>query len=433
MTSQLAPADAALVRDLARGAKESVDEVLASLLGCGSTVVSGRFEALHVYIYEPKTLDVSGLAGLCKLRFGSEPSVEVLRVGAQAKLRVLDCKGQPLTELDLSGCSALEDFDAAACSLRDLRLPASAPLASIDVRGNALASLDLRRFTTLQSVWAGSQPLAELHLPLAKLRTLRIYDTRLEKLPDFDARKLEWLSVDGIPLGILDLSRSPKLETLSCNDCGLDTLDLTKVPLLEQLSCDDNALRTLDCRSNPRLSSLDVKNNPLGELDLTGCSRLEELTIEGVPSSIGIRADELTRHLVPALRKHFKIPREAARPYVLHAKAREYNWDDGVAGLLRIIRDPACDLATALLVYWNSEPDEFTGYASPKDGKGAERKTLELLIEIEQRVAKGQYKTARIPYDPTDQDGVDLTRGSAFDPKSDKRRIPKAMFRRVEQ
>ncbi|MBK7401111.1 MAG: DUF4274 domain-containing protein, partial [Myxococcales bacterium] len=53
---------------------------------------------------------------------------------------------------------------------------------------------------------------------------------------------------------------------------------------------------------------------------------------------------------------------------------QEYNWDDGAKKLFEVIRHPQCDRATALLVYWQSQPDEFAAYPMPADAPPGERK-----------------------------------------------------------
>jgi hypothetical protein len=41
----------------------------------------------------------------------------------------------------------------------------------------------------------------------------------------------------------------------------------------------------------------------------------------------------------------------------LFKKAYYFNWDDGVAGLQKIIEDRHCDLATATMIYWHGRPE----------------------------------------------------------------------------
>jgi hypothetical protein len=48
----------------------------------------------------------------------------------------------------------------------------------------------------------------------------------------------------------------------------------------------------------------------------------------------------------------------------IHQFAHHYNWDDGVAALDALTAHPSCDLGTALLLYWSSEP----GYAHDRYG-----------------------------------------------------------------
>lgn len=61
---------------------------------------------------------------------------------------------------------------------------------------------------------------------------------------------------------------------------------------------------------------------------------------------------------------------------------------DGEKRLFDVVRHPQCDRATALLVYWLSEPGEHTQYPKPADAPKSQRKMVELLREIEKKMSR---------------------------------------------
>ena len=56
-------------------------------------------------------------------------------------------------------------------------------------------------------------------------------------------------------------------------------------------------------------------------------------------------------------------------PHVLavHQKALRHNWDDGLARIKTILRDEACDLATALSLFWLGGAAYYADYAKVTD------------------------------------------------------------------
>jgi hypothetical protein len=89
-----------------------------------------------------------------------------------------------------------------------------------------------------------------------------------------------------------------------------------------------------------------------------------------------------------------------ATPYDWHAYATSYNWDGGEAPLLWIIRQPGCEKATALHVFYLARPGQNLDYAFdttslPSWGADAH----ELILEIRDRFMSGFYTSATIAFD----------------------------------
>jgi hypothetical protein len=85
----------------------------------------------------------------------------------------------------------------------------------------------------------------------------------------------------------------------------------------------------------------------------------------------------------------------------LHILARLWNWDCGWEGLKAIVESPVCDPATALLIFWAGRPayylDDWMMAADPEEMDVEHR---DLLLDIQERYARGDFGVSRIAFDP---------------------------------
>jgi hypothetical protein len=119
-----------------------------------------------------------------------------------------------------------------------------------------------------------------------------------------------------------------------------------------------------------------------------------------------------------------------ADPEELHIFVGLYNWDGGVEDLQRVVRHPFCDLGTAMLVYWRGQPGFYLQYADRAAVPDHAHEVYDLLREIEQRVAAGEYRTAAQPFDPAADEGQDQ-RPKPARVKRYGRDLPAVMYRAV--
>jgi hypothetical protein len=95
-----------------------------------------------------------------------------------------------------------------------------------------------------------------------------------------------------------------------------------------------------------------------------------------------------------------KTAPEASRAAALHQKAAYHNWDDGVRGLSQILRDPACDLGTALMIYWMGVPGFDRAFVTADEAPDWRRPVTKFLRELEERILARDFATANILFDP---------------------------------
>jgi hypothetical protein len=99
--------------------------------------------------------------------------------------------------------------------------------------------------------------------------------------------------------------------------------------------------------------------------------------------------------------------RENQDPEELHAFAHTWNWDKGTWALQEILDNPACEAATALLVYWRSAPEFYLQYADrdalvgdPLASGGLE--LFDFLTKLEARYLAGDFRVGSLTFDPAD-------------------------------
>ena len=195
------------------------------------------------------------------------------------------------------------------------------------------------------------------------------------------------------------------LEHLDLSRNQLTSLDLSRTPpRLATVRARKNRLRELDLSGASGLETLDVRDNVLRSLDLTPLVRADEILISGNPLE-EVSVIDLTLVVHPKLRKAAKrMLVRAATTHELHYACDTHNWDDSPELLEWAVRQPQCDPATALLVFFRASPGHF--YALRKRDAD-EARTLGLLRFIEARFARGDFAGASIAYDPARDVGAD--------------------------
>jgi Leucine-rich repeat (LRR) protein len=247
----------------------------------------------------------------------------VLDLSNNTALEFLDCSGNQLTGLDITGLSRLTTL---ICYNNDIELITDI----IGLNEEQLGQFDhdeFGPFRTFEEALRISQgwddgreitqtmknELTELDITemgVTSLDGVEEYTNLTElncarnKLTEMDISKnvkLVQLDCESNPFGYngkLDVSKNTKLESLNCSGMGLLELDVSKNTKLQWLFCSWNQLSTLDVSKNIDLVGLFVDQNNLTTLDITGLN-LSELNVDGncmasEASIIGLDKDSLS-------------------------------------------------------------------------------------------------------------------------------------------
>ncbi|MBO4494281.1 MAG: DUF4214 domain-containing protein [Clostridiales bacterium] len=145
-------------------------------------------------------------------------------------------------------------------------------------KGNNITEFDLSGNPDLHGIWCSFNKFESLDFSdCPNLEWVYCFNCDLKELNVRNNPKLAYLECNANPeLKTLDLSQNPQLENLFCSSCGLETLDLSNNPLLCELAAFKNKLKTIDVSKNTLLKRLDIWDNPnLGNVDISNLSGLE--------------------------------------------------------------------------------------------------------------------------------------------------------------
>jgi Domain of unknown function (DUF4274) len=130
----------------------------------------------------------------------------------------------------------------------------------------------------------------------------------------------------------------------------------------------------------------------------TGAQKLAPTLVVPSAEASSDRADVLAGYL------------EKGGPDEWHKIASGWNWDGGVEPLKWIIRQPQCDRATALLVYWKGGPGFMAQYDSRDEVPSHALANYDLVKEVERRYLSDFYTRYEIAFDPRKHAGLDWTK-----------------------
>ena len=229
-------------------------------------------------------LDISGAAQLLQLNCSANPDLSALKLpeknGAFSFLVMLDCSDCALTELSLDSYALLGTLDCSGNQLAALDISANSNLRTVDCSGNQLTTLDVSANSNLQTVDCSGNQLAALDVSAnSNLQTVNCSNNQLAALDVSANSNLQTVNCSNNQLTTLNFSQNAKLEEVDCSGNQLTELDVYNA-LLQKLDCSENALPSLFLSECSALRELDCSQNQLVELDTTGLT-LEILETAG--------------------------------------------------------------------------------------------------------------------------------------------------------
>ncbi|QDT38831.1 DUF4274 domain-containing protein [Stratiformator vulcanicus] len=129
----------------------------------------------------------------------------------------------------------------------------------------------------------------------------------------------------------------------------------------------------------------------------------------GVPPEVRQKVHDLIAEVPAEKHRLFADWLRSASPAQWHKVARGWNWQGGIRELSWIARQPTCDRATALMIFWRGSPRYFAQFHFADEVPESRFDEFQLLRDIERRYLSGFYEQCRFTYDPRGDAGHDLT------------------------
>lgn len=198
-----------------------------------------------------------GNCGLSSLDFSENPGMTNIR-----------CENNDLTSLNVTGLSNLEDLIIGGSpNLGTLDISDLTSLVQLSCWGCNLSSLEIAS-TSLEYLSCSENNLTELDVSgLTALTDLYCEENNLAELDVSDCAALWGFNCEGNQLTSLDLSHNTALSNLNCNDNAIASLDVSHNPGIEELDCRNNGLTSLDTTVCTGLEMLLCTGNPLASVD----------------------------------------------------------------------------------------------------------------------------------------------------------------------
>ena len=194
-------------------------------------------------------------------------------------LKVLNCRTNKVTTLDLSKNTALEKLECVGNRMTTINLLENKELKHLNCGGNNLTTLDISGCTELDTLACSGNSLTALDVSMnTKLICLECYSNQLTSLDLSRNTTLRRVHCNDNQLATLDVSKNTALTLLQCSNNLLTTIDVTKTSALIYLSCMNNKLTTLRVSDNKALETISCSGNQLTSFDASGCSALKSLS-----------------------------------------------------------------------------------------------------------------------------------------------------------
>jgi YVTN family beta-propeller protein len=241
---------------------------------------------------------------------------EMTGISSFTNLQTLNCSGNSLMSLNLTGLSSLQSLSCSNNAITNLDVSSCTALTNLSFNGNPIAVFNASDCTLLSTINGYSGYSNSHNFYIATLTNLNLTNcsslqslylsgsnllnsvqitgcTGLTSISLISNAILTSFTVSNLPnLTTFEAAYNPKLASLTftddtalnyltCHENALTSLKLSGLPSLNFLSCRSNSLTSLNLNSLTTLRYLFCLNNNLASLDVSGLSSLYQLNCIG--------------------------------------------------------------------------------------------------------------------------------------------------------
>ena len=180
-----------------------------------------------------------------------------------SNLKRLNCWGNHITSIDLTGLNALEELNCFNNQITSINFATANQLKVVSCYNNLLTNLN----TTI----------------LGNVETLFVHDNNLTNLDVSHLGNLQSLNISNNNFGSLDVTSLSNLKYLVCSNCHLTSLLIHDITSLEELVCDGNQLTNLNLNGLSNVNYMIADGNSISSLDLSPLTSIAQLELIGNP------------------------------------------------------------------------------------------------------------------------------------------------------
>ncbi len=192
-------------------------------------------------------------------------------------LTILNCSGNQITSLNVTGISNLYQLYCSNNQLPSLNIQGLTQLITLDCTANQLPSIDVQGLTNLQDLSCGYNQIPSINVQ--GLTSLSRLDCSLNQLPSLNLQgliNLQHLICYNNLLPSLNLQGLTNLNDIDCSNIQLPSLDVQGLINLTALDFHSNQIASIDLQGLTQLTYLDCSFNQLQTLNIQiGCTNLQ--------------------------------------------------------------------------------------------------------------------------------------------------------------
>lgn len=215
-------------------------------------------EALNVF-----SLDVTSTI------FSTDNDVVSLNgIQSFANLKNLECEGNSITLLNLSGMNSLENIDCSHNDITSVNLLGLTNLKIFNGVSNNFTSIDLSGLNSLEDLVMYNNQLTSLDVSgLTNLKYITCFGNQISNLNLGGLTSLLQIAIGGNQLTSIDLTGLSNLNYLDCGSNLLTNINIQSLNVLGVLECYNNFLSAINLNGMSNLYYLSIQNNLLTSLD----------------------------------------------------------------------------------------------------------------------------------------------------------------------
>lgn len=228
-------------------------------------------------------------------------------IEAFKKLRILDCVGNDLNDLDFSSNTLLEKLDCSRNEkLKKLVISNNLNLKYLSIGSGTIShngvpnilyiDFDISRNIKLDhfTAWMTYIPKIDFSLnPL--LRSVTIKACKSEEINISKNNKLEFICIESNhSLKSLDFKNKPNLEFVFCDRNAIEKIDIIENENLTWFTCNNNKITEIVFPVNSKLETVSCNTNLIKNIDLASSKNLKYLDVE---NNLGLKKVVLFKKL----------------------------------------------------------------------------------------------------------------------------------------